>query len=331
MPANLTIQFRLAEEAYRQAATPEEEWHCLEVMLRELPKHKGTEHLQAELKQKISKAKKEVEAHARSRKKGFGIRIPKQGAGRVVLVGGPNAGKSQLLASLTRARPEIAAYPFTTREPQIGMMAWEDVFVQLIDTPPMTSDFLEPYHQDLIRSSDLVLLLVDLGEDNGLEDCHAVLGRLAETKTRLSRTSYLDHHDLGRSYTRTFQVFNKRDVADFSVRCELFREELKLDFDCFEVSATTGEGMEELRDAIYHALDVVRVYTKQPNRREPDYDKPFTLKRGGTLADVALLIHREVAERLKFGKVWGTDVHPGTQVTAEYQVRDQDVVEIHTR
>src|SRR3982750_4691480 len=145
MPANLTPQYKKAEEEYRRAQTPEEELRCLELTLREIPKHKGTDKLQAELKGKISNARHETEQTKKTGKKGHhGPHIQRQGAGRAIILGGPNAGKSQLLAKLTRATPEVAPYPFTTREPQPGMMPWEDVMVQLIDTPPITADVFDP-------------------------------------------------------------------------------------------------------------------------------------------------------------------------------------------
>src|SRR5690242_12335619 len=170
MPANLTPQYKKAEEEYRRAQTPEDELRCLELMLREMPKHKGTDKLQAELKAKISKAKAEVETAKKSAKKGqLGFHLPRQGAGRATILGGPNAGKSQLLAKLTRATPEVAPYPFTTREPQPGMMPWEDVQVQLVDTPPITKDVLDSSLLGLIRGADVVLLMVDLGEDDGID------------------------------------------------------------------------------------------------------------------------------------------------------------------
>jgi len=329
MPANLTQQYRKAEEAYRRAATPEEELECLQLMLRELPKHKGTDKLHAELKQKVSKLKKEMSSGPKSGKKGRGVRIPRQGAGTVVILGGPNAGKSQLLRSLTRATPEVAPYPFTTHQPMPGMMPWEDVTVQLIDTPPITTDFLESYMQGIIRSADMALLLVDLADDDGIEHCQALLDRLANTKTRLGADSYLDEEDLGVSYTRTFVAPNKIDAPDAADRLELFHELCPLDWHEFVISAETAIGLEELRNAVYESLDVIRVYTKLPKAKEADFGKPFTLARGGTLLDMAELVHKDLANNLKFARVWGSEVHDGTVVKGDYVLHDKDIVELH--
>jgi hypothetical protein len=328
MPANLTQQYLKAEAEYRRAGTPEEELECLQVMLRELPKHKGTDKLNAELKQKISKVKKELQQPQVKGKRG-GVRILRQGAGRAVIIGGPNAGKSQLLRSLTRATPEVAPYPFTTTEPTPGMMPWEDVMVQLIDTPPITADYLDPVTQGLVRGADLVLLMVDLGLDDGIDGLQAVLDHLASTKTRLARASSLDENDIGVSYTRTLLVPNKIDLPEAAERLELMHEFCPLDFPEYPISAAHGIGLEPLRNAIYEPLDVVRVYTKLPTAKEPDYDRPFTIHRGGTLLEIAELIHKDFAKNLKFARVWGTAVHDGTQVKGDYVLHDKDVVELH--
>jgi ribosome-interacting GTPase 1 len=331
MATNLTPQYHKAEEEYRRATTTEEELKWLEVMLREMPKHKASEKLQSDLKQKISKAKKELEAERKhgGGGKGHSVKIPRQGAGTVVILGGPNAGKSQFLASVTRATPEVAPYPFTTRTPLPGMMPWEDVMVQLIDTPPITNDFFEPYMQGLIRGADLALLLVDLGADEGIEQCQELLDKLNTTKTRLAKASTLDEEDVGLSFTKTFLVPNKIDLPDAAMRLELLHELCPLDFTEHVISALHGTGLEALKEATYKSLDVIRVYTKLPTHKTADMEKPFTLRRGSTLHDVAMLVHKDVAEQLKYARIWGTGVHDGSTIKADHVLNDKDIVEMH--
>ena len=329
MPANLTQQYLKAEGEYRRATTTEEELACLQVMLKEIPKHKGTDHLQADLKSKIAKLKKDLVAETSGKKSGRGLRIPRQGAGTAILLGGPNAGKSQLVCSLTRATPEVAPYPFTTQTPAPAMMPFEDVNIQLIDTPPVTKDFMDPYIHNLVRSADLVLLLVDLGSDDGVEQCQEVLDRMNGTKTRLAAESYLDENDVGLSYTRCFVVPNKIDLPEAAGRLDLFHELCPLDFPEYPISAKSGTGLEVLRERIYRALDVIRVYSKLPTAKEPDRDRPFTVRRGSPLIDLAGQVHKDFIKGLKFARVWGEAVHDGTIVKGDYELHDKDVVELH--
>lgn len=331
MPANLTPGYLKAEEEYRRATTTEEELKCLQIMLQEIPKHKGTDKLQADLKAKIAKAKKEVQTEKSTGggAKGRKFRIPRQGAGTAILLGGPNAGKSQLLASLTHATPEIAPYPFTTQMPSPGMMPWEDVTVQLIDTPPITADYLDVHLQGLIRAADLALIVVDLGNDDGLEQYAAALDRINGTKTRLAATSHLDENDVGLSYTRTFRICNKIDLPEAQARLDLLHELCPADFREFVISAQERTGMEELRNAIYESLDVIRVYTKLPTAKAADLDRPFTVRRDATLLDLAGLVHKDYIEGLKFARVWGKAVHDGTTVKGDYLLQDKDIVELH--
>jgi ribosome-interacting GTPase 1 len=330
MATNLTPQYHKAEEAYRRAATTEDELHWLEIMYREMPKHKASEKLQSELKQKISRTKKELEAEPKTAHKGQSVRVPRQGAGTAIVLGGPNSGKSQLVAALTRAKPEIAPYPFTTRAPLPGMMPWEDVMVQLIDSPPITRDYLESYMQGLIRGADLALLLVDLGSDDGIEQLQELLDRLNQTKTRLGKISRLDENDMGVSYTATLLVPNKIELPEAAHRLELLHELCPFEFPELPISAAHGQGLEQLRTAIFQSLDVIRVYTKLPTAKEADFERPFTIPRGHTLQEVAELVHKDLAEHLKFAKIWGTGVHDGTVVKGEHVMHDMDVVELHT-
>ncbi len=331
MPANLTPQYHKAEAAYRQAQTPQEELDCLQVMLREIPKHKGTDKLQADLKAKIAKLKAEVQKAVSQPVSGrAATKIPRQGAGRIVMIGAPNVGKSSLLAALTRAQPEIAPYPFTTQSPLPGMMLFEDCPFQLIDLPPVTPDFMDPSTIGLVRGADLVFWVIDLGSDSVLEDTQAVLARF-DGKTRLAAESYLDEEDLGVSYTATFLVLNKCDSAGAAERLEMLDEfvlsESKMER--FRVSATEGTGLDDLRRRVFEMLEIVRVYTKHPKQKEPDMTKPFTIRRGQSLVEVAECVHRDMAATLKGARVWGKAVHDGTTVKPDYTPLDGDIVELH--
>jgi ribosome-interacting GTPase 1 len=327
MPANLTQQYRNAEKAYRRATNLREELECLQAMFAELPKHKGTDKMQADLKQKISRARSELLKAASGGRKGF--RLPRQGAGRAVIIGGPNAGKSQLLASLTNAKPVVADFPFTTREPQPGMMLWEDASVQLVDTPPVTADLFDADTMTLIRGADLILLMLNLGDDNGGQDLADAIDQIQRTKSRLGRCTTIDPIDVGTTYTRTILVINKIDLPESEDRFQFFEEYLNHDYETFRVSALKGTGLEPLREAIYKAMDVVRVYTKAPNKKDPDMESPFLLSNGQTVLDLAERIHKDVARDFKFARVWGTEVHDGTTVKSDYVLKDRDIVEVN--
>jgi small GTP-binding protein len=328
MPANLTPQYLEAEAEYKRAETAEERLTAIKKMWALLPKHKGTDKLQAELKAKMSEARDEAEQEKRHPKKGgVSYKIPKQGAGQYLLLGAPNAGKSQLVARLTRATPEVAAYPFTTREPVPGMMEWQDVHVQLIDTPPITADFMEGYLSSLVRAADAVLLVVDLGDDDGPFAAEAVLNRLASVKTVLGGEPKPDEPH-GVEHVRTMLVANKIDLPGAADRLEVVRELFGERFPVHVVSAEMRQGLEELRDAIYQFLNVIRVYTKKPGK-PADMAAPFTIRRGGTLMDLAGRIHRELPEKLKSARVWGTGVFDGQTVPRDHVLHDRDVVEIH--
>src|SRR3989442_3466429 len=168
MPANLTPQYMEAERRFKQANSVPEKIAALEEMMATIPRHKGTEKLQADLKKKMSALRKESE-----QKKSGGPRhsfvVEREGARQLPLIGAPNSGKSQLVRALTHATPEVADYPYTTRIPIPGMLIFENVRLQLLDLPPISPEYTESWVPQIIRNSDAVLWIIDLSDDGVLD------------------------------------------------------------------------------------------------------------------------------------------------------------------
>ncbi len=343
MATNLTPQYHEAEEEYKKAETPEDQLACLKKMFQLVPKHKASEKLQADLKTKMAELKDEIEeAKKHPKKAGVSYKFPRQGAGQCLIVGAPNAGKSRLLTRLTRAAPEVAPYPFTTREPYAGMMDWQDVKVQLIDTPPITPDYMEAYVSSLVRTADAAILMLDLGDDDGPFAAETVLERLAGVKTVLIGQKPETQEDHSIQYVKTLLIANKIDLPGAQDRLDIVREMFQTplapggrgvggegrNFPVHAIAAEHGTGLEDLRTAIYDFLKVIRVYTKQPGK-PPDMTSPFTCPIGSTVVQMAELVHRDFAEKLKSARIWGTGVHDGQAVGREHVLHDKDVVELH--
>lgn len=325
MPANLTQQYYAAEEAYKKAVTHEEKLAALEEMLATIPKHKGTEKLQGELKKRLSKMRKEG-----SQTKGGGSRqddpflIEGQGAGQVILLGWPNSGKSALVQTLTNAKTQVAEYPFSTGLPVPGMMQYEDVGIQMVDTPPFVPDGIVGNFSTALRNSDMILLVVDLSDPACVEQLTAMLDYL--TEKRILREE-VPQGVRALSRDKVLVVGNKADLADL--------EEAKtigeLIPDCptiLPVSAQTGINLDELRVMVYKRLEVIRVYTKKPGKK-PDLERPFILPMNSTVYDLAESIHKDIADNLKTAKVWGSSKFDGQAVNHDYVLSDRDIVELN--
>lgn len=329
MPANLPPQYSKAEEEYRKASTPAARLDLLREMFRLLPKHKGTEKLQSDLKKKISRARDEIDgAKSGGKKTGISYRIPAEGAGQVVLIGGPNVGKSSILATLTNAKPEVAPYPFTTRAPYPGMMAFEDVRVQLVDLPPISADFYEPWVGNIVRSADAAVLVADLSDDDVADALEVILTRLADSHTEFVKDLPFDVEDETIQHVKTLMVANKVDAEGAHDRLDVLREWFSSRFSILPISTKQREGLDEFRRGSYDLLGVMRVYTKLPGK-PADRTNPFTIPVGSNVLDLAREIHRDFEQTLKFARVWGTGVFEGQTVKRDHELHDADVVELH--
>ena len=321
MPANLTPQYLAAEHRFKEAATTREKIAALEEMMAVIPKHKGTEKLQADLRKRLAKLRNEAEKKHGISKASSMYSVQREGAGQVILVGGANVGKSSLLARMTNAAPEIGDYPFTTRLPQPGMMPYENIKIQLVDMPPIDPNFYEPWMGSVIRQADLVVLVADLSTDELLDEIENVLNLLGNSKIQFPGRQPL--------------AANKCDAPGAAVNLEILKEFFGNKFSILPTSAVSGEGLDGLRQQIFERLGIIRVYTKIPGKKMDRSSPPFVLKHGSTVLDAARAVHREFAHSLKFAKVWSSEKskqsikYYGQMVERTHPLEDGDILELH--
>jgi hypothetical protein len=327
MPTNLPPNAQAAEKRYKEAETPEEKVEALEEYLALIPKHKGTDHLRADLRRTLARLKESAQTRRKISRQDSPYRIDKEGIGQVALIGPTNTGKSALVTMLTNATPEVSDAPFTTWGPTPGMMPVHDVQVQLVDTPPLTREFVEPEFLALLRRADLLLMMVDLQADP--------LAQLDETVAILNEHRIVPQHRqdgyAGDERRLTFKpvlvVANKNDDEDTDELLDLFGELLDEPWPIVPLSALTGRGLDAFRQTVFRQLHVVRIYSKAPGR-EPDRDTPFVLPEGSTVEDLARRLHRDFYEHLKAARVWGSGIFEGQLVGRDHVLHDGDVVEL---
>jgi ribosome-interacting GTPase 1 len=337
MPANLTPEYKAADAAFRKARDPQERLEWLREMLRVIPKHKGTDHLQGDIKRRIKELADELDRPKKGGARGGpALVIRPEGAAQLMLVGPPNAGKSSLHARLTSSAARVAPYPFTTQYPEPGMMPYEDIHFQLIDLPPVAPEHAVPWIASTLQTADGVLLVDDLAEPDCVERVESLRAILGERHVTLSDDWEGAASDAGDEDTEalslrlpTMLLANKSDrLDDPQAELRAFFELTGLRWPALAVSATSGHGLGEIGAWLFEHLNVVRVYTKVPGR-PADRTRPFTIRRGQTVADVARLVHKDLARSLKHARLWGTSGYDGQHVGPEHVLADGDVVELH--
>jgi uncharacterized protein len=339
MPTNVSPEYKKAEEAYRKAREPKDRLECLRQMLSTIPKHKGTEHLQADIKSRIKDLTGELAGPKKGGKRsGPALAIRAEGAAQIALLGPPNAGKSALHRRLTGSRAQAGPGPFITQFPEPGMLACKDIAFQLLDLPSMSPDHSPPWLPSTLQTSDAALLVVDLSDPACVEQVQFILDTLNARKVSLAPqwpgldgipdSGSGDSDDPFRIELPTLLLANKCDLARGPEEVAVLEELLGVDFPALRVSAVTGEGLGELAPWLFQALAIVRVYTKAPGK-EAERDKPFTVRGGDTVLDVARLVHKDIADTFRFARLWGSSAFDGQQVGADHQVADGDVVELH--
>jgi ribosome-interacting GTPase 1 len=339
MPANLSPEYKAAEAAFRTARDPRERLEWMREMLRTIPKHKGTDHLQADIKRRIKELSDELEAPRKgAARTGPALVVRPEGAGQIALLGPPNSGKSALHARLTASHAHVADYPFTTQYPEPGMLPFEDIHFQLVDLPAVSLEHPVPWLAGALQTADACLLVVDLSDPDCVGEVQVLHDILRENRITLSARWEPEQKagPAGKNADDPFALelpalllANKADRMD-RVETELavFMELTEIAYPALAVSATTGRGLGDLGPWLFRNLGVVRVYTKTPGH-PPDKDRPFTLRRGQTVEDVARLVHRDLAHSLRYARVWGKTGFDGQQIGRGHVMGDGDVVELH--
>ena len=326
MPANVTPDYEKAERRFREASTDQEKLDALQEMLSTIPKHKGTEKMQADIKRRISQLRKAGAKKSAAKKGPDPFHIPKTGAGQVVLVGAPNVGKSMLVAATTNAPVKVAEYPYTTALPAPGMWYYEDAQIELVDTPPITAEHMPPGLISTIRLADVIAIVVDAAGD-GPEEADMAAGALAERGLALQSVPRNQLSPDNPDARSAIVIANKVDLTD-PEDIETFRDLYAGKLEVWPVSAATGEGLDAVCRRLWELLAVLRVYTKRPGKRG-DLGDPFTLPMGSSIEDLARGIHRDLPEKMKFARIWGEGRFDGQQVHRTELLHDKDIVEIH--
>ncbi|MDY6834847.1 MAG: GTPase [Chloroflexota bacterium] len=327
MPANLPPQYHEAEKRYRSATDPEEKIEALQTMLAIMPKHKGTDKLHADLRRRIAKLTEEAEKQYATTRKGDTHRIRKEGAGQVVLVGLPNAGKSQLLTCVTEATSDTAPYPFTTQVLIPGMMKYENIQIQLVDAPAPTNRNARAWLNNTFRNADALLLVIDLGEDP-LDQMNIILEELQNRRVLVLENRNRQESIPGSTEKKALIVANKTDLEGSAQRLDQLRQIYGEKLPIVPTSAEEMTGLDQLGAALFHTLDIIRVYTKAPGSKT-DTTAPFILKKGSKVEEAAAAVHKDFRQQLKYAVLWGSGKYDGQRVKRGHILQDGDVLEFH--
>lgn len=388
MPANLTAEAKAKWNKAQQARTAKEKIPALQEFLSAIPKHKGNEHLRAQIKRQIAVLKAETQAKRRRGAGGAAERgVQKAGAAQIAILGLTKVGRSSLLAVVTSAKPVVASYPYATKESVPGMLRFEDIQFQLVEVPALVPGeegrfVFQEGSADVVRNCDGLIVMVDLTADP-IEQLEAILAELARSQvstqklesnvsiiktrsggmhlfaagrllgcTRDEVSSLLKSYGIPNAIVRTtgdltlddiedviletnltykptIVVANKADLPDASESYRRLLDKIGSKIPVRAISSHTGLGLSELGKQLFETLDLVRVYTKEPNATRPS-PEPFIIRRGTTVGELSRQIHSVLFHQFKYARVWGKSVsYDGERVGIGHILSDGDVVQIH--
>ncbi len=299
---NQSPQYLKAQSMFFQAKTNEEKLKWLEEMIRESPKHKSSEKMNANLKTRAIKLREKIDRIKKSGKSSSKVGIKKEDM-QAVIVGMTNSGRSSLLSALTNASPSISQYNLSTKHPVIGITDYLGTKIQIIENPALGSEY---YDRGLTNTADVILILV----------------------TEISQIKAIEE-DLGRAVGKKIIVFNKIDeLTDTEIR-KVSATLSSKKYNFVLVSAKTGEGLPALKEKLFQSFGKIRIFTKEPGKEKSE--KPFIMEQNSSVKDVAKKVLKDLG-KLKETRIWGpSSKFPGQIVGLAHQLKDMDVVEFKTR
>lgn len=327
MPANLPPQYYEEEKRLRAARTPVEKAAILETLLRIIPKHKGTEKLQGDLKRRLAKARNQQGKKSGGSRRGDEHHVEKEGAGQVVLAGLPNVGKSQILDALTNASPQIADYPYSTLKPLSGMARFENVRIQLVDVPPLPWEVTDTWVTNILRNADAICVVAELIDDP-VGQVEILLEEMEQRKIPiLRRDEPIGEVSGGIHPKRLFIAGTKLDLPGAEEGARVLKEAFAGHYAMVPMSAKEGNGTDAFLAEAFGVLDRVRVYTRAPGKK-PDLESPFVFRKGTTIIEMAREIHKDFARTFRTARIYSEDKYNGQRVSKDFVLRDGDVIEL---
>ena len=290
-----------------------------------MPKHKGTDHLLADLRAKISRLRKEgTKKPVVSRFNPYAVE--RDDCPQIMMVGPPNSGKSSLLNNLTGAASEVADYPHSTVKPSPGILRGDNYRFQLVDLPPVMGDSMEGWMGDLLRHADGMIIVLDVSNKETLEVMENVLKAIDRANIYLSGLVDGDP-PLGTITQKAMVALNKVDSSNPEV-LGLLKVEFMNRFRMVETSSVIGVNKEYFAGVLAEISGFMRVFTKIPGKKA-DLVEPYIVKEGITVLEMAGIIHREMSENFQYARIWGENYHDGQRVGKEHILFDGDIVEMH--
>lgn len=295
--------YQKAEQEFHEATTDEERIACLEIMMKECPKHKSSENMRKNLTNRYKKLKENISKQKKSGKGGqIGIKKPDM---QCVLVGFPSTGKSSIFKVLTKQKVKISPHPFTTHSPQLGTFYFEDAQIQIIDMQPFPN-----HDKSLFNSTDTLLFIID------------DLDQIKKAENFLYR-----------SHARTILIYNKEDILSEKekrkIEANLKSKYKKFDYIFFSNNSTETK-INELTKKIFTTFPIIRIYTKEPKKTASK--EPMILKKGSTFKDAVNKIIKGMSQNIKRARVWGPSSKFGGQIIGvEHILKDKDIIEFQTK